>query len=70
MVGAGIALGGKEKGIDLEGENDPFIHISPSPWGDFRIRTTQLKICTGSGTTCLSIGNLVSLCSRVTWMST
>jgi hypothetical protein len=38
--------------------------------GGYRIHTIQLKICTGNGTTFLFIGHLVSLCSKVTWIST
>lgn len=36
----------------------------------YRILTTQQRICTGNGTTCLFTGNLVSLCLKVIWMST
>lgn len=36
----------------------------------YRILTTQQRICTGNGATYLFTGNLVSLCSKVIWMST
>lgn len=37
---------------------------------DYRILTTQQRTCTGNGTTYLFTGNLVSLYSKVIWIST
>ena len=70
MVGACTALGAGEKGTIWQMR----VILSPISHhvfvGGYRIRTIQLRICTGSGATCHFTGNLVSLCSRVTWMST
>lgn len=70
--GAGVCTAyGEERKALICGEKVIMLsYISPSFWGGYRIHTTQLKICTGNGTTCLFTGNLVSLCSRATWIST
>lgn len=70
MVGACIAHGEEREVLIWEVRVILLPCLTEFLGGGYRIHTTQLKICTGSGTTCLFIGNLVSLCSRVTWMST